>query len=245
MNAPALRNYDPLLFAKDLAGDLSRFMSDNPVVDDGDAARDGARLATAARKCLADLEDARKAETRPLNERVADINAHYKTGAAPLSVAMKLLTDRLADFKAREEARREAEALQRSWEAQEAARAAYEAQEAAREARENQSVGEVGVDVVEAEMESKRLADEAARADRIAARADRDAGMVRIAAPGERALVLGREVEEIVVTDMDAVLKALGPVEDIMLAVIRAAKRFRKIHGHLPPGVSSSKDRGR
>jgi hypothetical protein len=243
MNAPALRNYDPMLFAKDLASDLARFMSENPVVDDGDSARDGARLATQAKKCLADLDDARKAETRPLTERVADINAHYKTGAAPLNVAVKLLVDILADYKAREEARREAEADARAHEAAVAMQAAHEAQEAAREARENQSVGEVGVDVVEAEMEARRLADEAVRADRIAARADRDAGMVRVAAPGERALVLGREVEQFVVTDMDAALKKLGPVEDIVLAVIRAAKQYRKIHGRLPPGVSSSKER--
>lgn len=243
MNAPALRNYDPMLFAKDLAGDLARFMSDNPVVDDGDDARDGARLATAAKKCLADLDDARKAETRPLNDQVSDINARFKTGAAPLNVAVKMLVDILADYKAREEGRREAEARRKEAEAWEAEDAAREARDAAREARENQSVGEVGIDAVKAEMEAARLEAEASKANRIAARADRDAGMVRVAAPGERALVLGREVEEIVITDMWALLRAIGPTEKVTAALVGEAKAYRKIHGRLPPGVSSSKER--
>jgi len=226
------------------AGPLERlgaFLSENPVIETIEQAKAGAKLMASVSKTLADIEDDRDANVRPLNQRVKDINATYKAATTPVVEVLAMLKARLTAYATAEEARRRQEADRLAREAAEAAERLRAAAMALEDAEENASQGEIGVDLVALTISEGVALQEAASAEREAARAGRDTG-VRIATGFGRAASM-RSREILTITDPVSAVAELGLTPDIEEAIRKGSAAFKKIRGRLPNGVTSHTER--
>src|SRR5688572_27715592 len=99
----------PIEMGQEALADLNLFLTENPVIEQ-EHVKGATLFAERTRKTIADIEDARKAEVSPLNEKVKNINERYGFARKPLENLYNELRFRLTDFAAREEARRQREA---------------------------------------------------------------------------------------------------------------------------------------
>lgn len=76
--------------AIDVAKNISAWMSENPVIQTEDSARDAKVWLDRGKLCVKDLEDERDGKVRPLNEQVQGINAYYRH---PRETLQKILQD--------------------------------------------------------------------------------------------------------------------------------------------------------
>lgn len=223
--------------AGDTTKDLSDWMAEHPVVQTEEEAREAKVFIDRGKLCLKDLDDERDGKVRPLNERVKEINASYKPAKENLTTLVGLLGIRVAQFMRDERERREKIA-------QEAARVAAEAEQRAREAErvEQENIasansGELGVNLVE----STEAANQAFRDFEVASRqaliADKETH-VKISGGFSRAISLKKK-ETLSVTNGELALRSIGLTEDIQEAIIKSARAYRKLNGHLPRGVES------
>lgn len=228
-------------FAREAMSDLSRFLSDNPVIQTTEQAKEGALFVERSRKTIQDLEDARKRETAPLNDRVKVINEGYRTVRDPLDSILSELRRRLTDFTAREEAKRIREAEIARQAALDAEMEARRAEEAEREAKAGATVGEI-TDVVTAVVEADQAFSRFKQADREAALAERDTSVRLPSQLGGKALSM-RSKETLIVTDAEAAIIEIGLTDGIRDAILSAARNYRKLKGVLPAGVSAQHTR--
>jgi hypothetical protein len=234
--------------AKAAMSRLGAFLKDHPVIQSEEDARAAKLVKNATDGTLKDLEDERTALVRPLNEEVAKINATYKaihnTDAKKPGSADKLVNElkaRVKVFLDAEEKRR-AEIAQAAYEAAAAKEAAArEAEAAERDAIENASLGDFDADVGAASLAADAAFEDFAKADRAAARADRNAH-VKIGGGIANALSL-RNREVLTVTDWKAAIDAMGLTEAIRDAILSSARAYRKNFDELPDGISADHER--
>jgi len=228
--------------AKETMQSLSDWMAEHPAIEGEEAAREAKLLVDRGKLALADMEAERDAKVRPLNEKVREINAAYRPSRDQLTTVVDALSHRITEYLRRIEQER-IEAAQRAREAAEAAeKAAREAERREQEALSAGDSGELGVDVAAAVTEADQAFTDYKKAERQAQRAEREAENVRIGGGFRRSLSL-REKETLVVVDgMKAILR-IGITDGITEAIIKDARAYRKLHGHLPDGVQSVKER--
>lgn len=230
--------------AQDTMRALSDWMAERPIIETADDAREAKKLLDRAKGCAGEIENERDRQVRPLNEKIADINAKYKpihnTDAkkpGTLDRVVLELKARLGVFIKAEEVRREAEAERLRQEAEEAARIAREAEAREREAIANAQAGELGVDVTQVVVEADSRFAEFERADRAAARADRETH-VKVGGGWGNAVSL-RTKETLILVSYAKAITAIGPHDKIRDAILSAARDYRKAKGCLPEGVAS------
>lgn len=236
---PAIGHNDPpsaIAFASEAMADLGRFLVDTPVIENSEQAQQGALFVERCRKTLQDVEDARKAEVGPLNERVKTINELYKSARSPLERVLDELRHRLTDYAAREEAKRIHEAEEMRKAAELAEMEARVAEQRERDAKENASCGEI-TDVAERVIEADQAFSTFQKADRAAAVAERNTSVRLPSQLGGKALSM-RTKETLVLISYGKAIKAIGPNDKIRDAILSAARDYRKQKGHLPEGVS-------
>lgn len=231
----------PLEYTREAMADLSRFLTDRPVIQTEDDAKGGALFVERTRKTLQDLDDARKREVGPLNEQVKTINDRFKAVREPMEKVLGILRGRLTDYAAREEARRFREAEEKRKAAELAAEEARRAEELEREAKENATFGEI-VDVAEKVIAADHAFADFQRADRAAAVAERNAPVRLTSQLGGRALSM-RTKETLILDDAAMALAVIGVTEKIREAILSAARDYRRLNNALPDGVSSKTER--
>lgn len=238
----------PIEYARDTMAALSAWMAEHPAIQNEDDAREAKKLLDQAKSCAGDIEAERDKLVRPLNEQIDEINGRYKAvhnkdSKKPgiLDKVVSELKDRLGVFIRAEEDRRAAEAETKRKAAEEAERLAREAEAKEREAIENAKAGELGVDVTQVVIEADSRFAEFKKADREAARAERNAD-VRIGGGWGRAASL-RTKETLILDDPIQAIRAIGVNEGIRDAILTAARAYRKIHNKLPNGVSAVTER--
>jgi hypothetical protein len=141
-----------------------------------------------------------------------------------------------------EEAKRRAVAAEAARLAQLAEAAARAAELAEQEAIANAASGELGVDTAGAiDGANQAFADyeRAARQAQLAKREEK----VKIGGGFRRATTL-RNTEVIHILDHAAVLAAVGPTIDIDLALRKAVRAYKQLHGKWPQGITVTIERG-
>ena len=239
----------PLESAKEAAAELSAFLKEHPAFQSPGDAKEGAAWIERTRAALKEARDERDSKTKPLNEQVKAIRETYdivreKTEKNPgglLERAYNELKRRWTAYSNAVEAARIAELRRLQAEREQAERAAREA-----EAREADAMAAVDVGVCEDVGDAIVQADAAfkqyEKADRQVAVASRNVPVRVGSIMGGRSLSM-RTVEVLVIEDAAAAFEALGPTEKIREAILSSARDFRKAHGELPTGISSTYER--
>lgn len=231
---------DMTVTLSEVVASLSDWMADHPIISTENEARDAKVLIDRAKLGLKDLDDERDRKVRPLNNQVAEINAHYRPARTLTEKVLNEALRRVTDFIAREEAKRIRIAEEARKAAEAAEKAAREAEQRERDALADAKDGAV-VHVADASAEADAAFAEYQRAERQAALADRDA-KVKIGGGFTRSLSL-KNKETLVVRDAISAIKAIGSTPDIEAAIIKCARSFRSLHGELPNGVESIMER--
>lgn len=231
----------PIEMSRDALADLNLYLSNNPVIETTEQAKTGGLFVERTRKTIADVEDARKRETGPLNEQVKNINEQYGFARKPLESLLNELRWRLTDFASREEARRIQEAEEARRRADALEMEARRAEEAEREAKANATQGEI-VDVAHAVIAADQAFSAMQKGERAAAVAERDT-VVRLPSQlGGKALSM-RTKEVLTVDNALKAISEIGSNEKINEAIVTAARDYRRTYGRLPAGVSASTTR--
>lgn len=220
---------------------LSAFLKETPVVQSHAEAKLAANYIEQSRATLGELEDARKARVTPLNDEVKAINDEYRGPREALQALMDEIKRRATAFAQVEEARRAAIAEAARIEREEAEQRARDAEAVEADAKASADVGELGVNVAAAITQADKAFATFQRADRTAARAEREIP-VRIAGGMGRAVSM-RKHETLILNDACAAINAMGLSEGIKDAILSAARAYRKLHGSLPAGVSAEQER--
>lgn len=220
--------------------DLNRWLTDHPVIEGEDAAREAKVLLDRSKLAVKDLEDERDKKVRPLNQQVQEINRYYRPSRDLLQKIQAELSRRTIDYLAKEEAHRIKIA-------EEARKAAEEAERIARQDEADELAGKAeaadGVIVdVGARSEAADKSFGAFRAaSRAAALAEREA-KVKIGGGFSRSLSL-RNKETLTVADAISAINAIGMTPDIEAAILKGARAYRTLHQELPAGIQSTMER--
>lgn len=220
---------------------LSAYLSDHPVIQTEDEARQAKLFLDRGTTTLSELDAAEKKETAPLYKTWKDAIAKYKPANEHLTRVIAQVKARLTAFARAEEDRLIAAAEAARKIAEEAERKAREAERAEAEAKENASLGEVGVDVGTAIEVADTTFDQFQRANRVAELAERDAH-VRIGGGFGRVSTL-RTKETLILEDATKALAAIGITDKIREAILSGARDYRKLKGQLPDGVQATTER--
>lgn len=233
---------DMTITAGEVTKDLSRWMSEIPIIETEDQAREAKLWADRAFLCVQDLEDERREKIRPHRKIVEEIHEYYKRPRELLQGVLNELKSRMDEFLRAEEAKRKAAA-------EEARRIAASAEQAARVAerqesgaRSDASSGVLGIDIAVAQEERRRTSAEAERAARQAALAEKESH-VKIGGGFRRASSL-RSTEVPCIVDALQVIEEVGITQDIEVALIKAARAFKRLHGRFPRGITVTIERG-
>jgi hypothetical protein len=226
--------------ATDVAATIREWMTEHPVVDSEEAAREAKLQLDRAKLCAADMEAERKAKVTPLNNQVKEINDSYKPAQTILGAIINEINRRITAFLAKEEAKRIKAAEEARRAAEAAERAAREAEEREKQAVQDSDDGVV-VDVAGAAAEADEKFEEYQKAARQAGLAERDS-KVRIGGGFTRSLTL-RNKETLIVTDAVTAINAIGMTLDLEAAILKGARAYRTIHGELPDGIESKTER--
>jgi hypothetical protein len=223
---------------------ISGWMKERPQIYSEDEAREAKLLLDRAKNCANDIEAERVLLVTPLNEQLDTINEKYKTVHNKDNRKPGLLDRVVNELKSRVTAYLQVEEDKRLAIAEAKQRAADEAEQLARQAYQRQSEaianahsGELGVDVTQVVVEADRAIKDFQKADREAARADRDTH-VRIGGGWGNSASL-RTKETLVVISYGKAIAAIGPNQKIADAILSAARDYRKLHDRLPDGVEA------
>ena len=239
---------DMLALAQGTMTAVGRFLADHPVIGDEMEAKEAKLLKDRADDAIKDMETERDGLVRPLNEKVAAINARYspihssnpkKPGS--LDRIVTELRARLTKYSLAEEAKRQAIAEAARAAAAEAERLAREAEEREREAAAEAASGVLDVDIAAATITADQVFADFERADRVLARAEHDT-KVRITG-GFRNAVSLRTHEVLSVSDWRSAIEEIGLTDAIRDAVLTGARTYRKTFGELPDGITATQER--
>jgi hypothetical protein len=232
-------------FASTAMALMQRYLNDNPVIQTGEQAEAAKVQIETGRGCLAGMETERDGKVRPLNNKVDEINGVYRAVSAPFKKVMDQVRERLTAYGKMVEAERERVAAIARAKADALIAAAREAERLEREAIENASQGEVDAGVAERIIEADASFKVAAKANRQAAVAERDASNVRIGGGHGRSLGL-RTTTTLTLVDPIAAIKAMGGKvsEKTADAILSDARAWRKLNDQQwPAGVTAVEDR--
>lgn len=224
---------------------MTAFLNDNPVISDGATAEAAKVQIETARGCLAGMETERDAKVRPLNEKVADINGVYKAVSTPFKRVLDEVRKRLTDYGDAVRAERERVAAEARRKADELIAQAREKERLEQEAIENARVGEIDAGVAERIVEADAAFKDAARANRQAAVAERDAETVRIGGGSGRSLGM-RTTTTLTLDDPIKAITAMGGKvsEKTAEAILSDARAWRKLNDQKwPAGVTAVETR--
>lgn len=228
---------DMAVTAGDVSRDISGWMAENPVIETEEQSKAAKLLLDRGKLCIADLEDERKAKNQPFEAKIAENNDHYRSPREILRRVTDEISERLRAFLRTEERRRTEAAAEARRIAEEAQRKAREAVAAHEAAVGSARVGELGVDIEAHVVETNDAIRNAQVATRAAARAEKETN-VKVSGGLTRALGL-RTKEELVLVNASAALSVLGITDGIKSEILKAARAYRKLSGHLPEGVVS------
>lgn len=232
---------DAIERSKDALAELSEFIKSEPVITDEDTARKAKLMIDRGRASVDEMESERVKKVKPLNDEVKRINDEYRGPKDILSAAVGTVVGRVNAFMDDMRLRREEEARKAAEEAERKIQEANAAIEAKAEANDNAAQGEVGIDTIAAEQEARAKIEEANKAIRVARRAEK-ATNIRVGGGWGRVLTQ-RTKETLIVTDWQKAITVLGLTDGIRDAVLTASRAHRKLHGELPDGVVSEKEK--
>lgn len=233
--------------ARETYRSLAAWLKEFPVISSHEEAKDAGKWLESVSMSLDELDAERRAKVDPLNKTVKAINDSYRPVREAFTNEEKRglldeLKRRLTAFAAAEEKRKAEEAERLRQEAEAAKQAAIEAEWAEEDAKAEADLGVCDVDVGAHIEEADAAFKDFQLANRQALRAER-AIPIRIAsAYGGRALTM-RNKETLILNDAVAAIQAIGVTEKIQAAILSAARDYRKLHGCLPDGVRSEKER--
>lgn len=220
---------------------ISAWMKETPVIATDDKAREAKVLVDRGKLCIKDLEDERGKKVKPLNDQVKEINEYYRAPRSRLEGVLDEIGDRLSAFLRAEERKRQEAAAAARRAAEEAARIAAEAEANRQKAKEEAAAGVLDVDMAEVVEDIGSLQNEAERAARRAALADRET-KVKIGGGFMKATSLRTEVILEVIEPYDAI-EVMGLTEYIAEGIIKSARQFKREHGEYPPGIRVTEER--
>lgn len=232
---------------------LRQFLKDYPVIANEDESRGCKAILDRTVSVLKAIEEERKSKVDPLNAQVKAINETYhqwynadSKRPGRWNRLLETLRNRLSDWAWKEEARRiaEAEAARKAAEAAELAARAAEQRE--REAVDTAAAGVCDVDIAAASQDADEAFSRFRKADRVAARAERDT-KVRIGGGSGKVTTL-RTRETLTVTNWKAAIEDIcgdenEPPATIVDAIVTCARAYRKVTGRLPSGINSQTER--
>jgi hypothetical protein len=233
----------PIESGKIAMADLSRFLADNPVIQNEDQAREAKLFVDRTRATLGEIEDTRIALVAPLNQKLGEINelykSHHNTDSKKPGLFDKIfneLRSRLTAYANVEEEKRARIAEEARLKVEKAERLAREAEQRELAVKNDAAVGEIGVDVGAAIAEADGAFSDYGKAVREAQRAERNVD-VRIGGGFSGRALSMRTKETLILESYSKALKAIGPNDKIRDAILSAARDYRKLKGKLPDGV--------
>jgi hypothetical protein len=231
----------PIEQAKEALTELNAFLTENPVIEQHDQARQAGGWIERTRISLKALEDEQKDKASPLRTKLDAIYASYRVVREPLEKVLLELRRRVTAYTTAEEQRRAIEAAKAREEAERVAAEAQAAIDAANNAMAAADVGEC-IDAGAAIADATYLMTQANKAERTAVRVER-ATTVRIGSVmGGRALA-ARTVEVLVIADAAKAIKVMGLTDKIRDAILSSARDFRKAYEELPEGIIAEQQR--
>jgi hypothetical protein len=228
--------------AAEVIQDLGHWLAENPVIETEGLAREAKVFLDRGRLCIADIETERSGLTKPLNDRVTQINSRYRGPKELLQKVVDELRSRLDRYIRAEEERRIARANQARLDAERAETAAREAEQIERDALASAATGVLDIQVSELAGKANQAFEDYKKAERQAALAERETH-VKIGGGFRRALGL-REREVLTVPDPFKAIDHLWPNADIEAAIVKAARAYKKKHGKYPEGIWVIRKRG-
>lgn len=228
--------------AAETAQSLSNWAAENPVIENEDKAREIKLFIDRGKLCIDDLEAERKKKNKPLEDEVKATNDHYRGPRETLASVTAILVARLSTFLKAETARREKIATEAAEKLREAERIAREAEQKEQEALKNAEAGELGINVVSVTKEADSRFTDFKAAERAANLAAKEA-KVKIGGGFTRSIGL-RTKEELLVVDAAQAISDIGMTPEINEAILRGARAYRRLHGELPTGVTSTTEKG-
>ena len=243
MENPGIGHNNPSLVEHglDTVKALNEWTNEHPVIQSEEEAREGKLLVDRAKLCAKDMDVERRQRQQPHTEEIEKIRTEYREPQSLLEKACAELTRRLNAYVETERINREKAAQEARKAAEEAAKRAAEVIETERRAREEADSGVLDANVVDAVADTEVAVKMAEKAERIAARAERDT-KVKVGGGFRRALSQ-RNIETLVVEDASAALQALGVTDHIREAILTSARKYREVIGELPDGVSATYER--
>lgn len=232
-----------LEYAADAFTELSAFLKDKPVIQSEHEARAGVALKERTLVAIKEARNERETKTSPLRERLNAIFSAYELvkDKGPLETAYGILRKRLTTYATAIEDARIAEANRLRLEAEERERIAREAEAAEAAAIAGADVGEctdVGAAIEQADVAFSSFR----RADKQAAIAEKNVPVRFASALGGRSQAM-RNVEVLMLDNIDAAIKVLGITDKIRDAVLSSARDFRKEFDELPAGIIATYER--
>jgi hypothetical protein len=221
---------------------VSAFLCENPVVETEEQAREAKVFLDRGRNCIADIETERSGLTKPLNERLTQINSKYRGPKELLQKVVDELRNRLDRYIRAEEERRIARAEQARLDAERAEAAARDAERVEQDALSSAAAGVLDVDVYKVTNNASQAFEDYKKAERQAALAEKETH-VKIGGGFRRALGL-REREVLTVPDPFKAIDHLWPNADIEAAIVKAARAYKKKYGKYPEGIWVIRKRG-
>lgn len=228
--------------ARRVTTDLSSWLSETPTITSEEQAREGKLWADRAYLCVQDLEDERREKIRPHRKIVEEIHEYYKRPRELLQGVLDELKSRMSRFFLAEEAKRKTAAEEAQRIARQAEEAARDAERREREGSTDADAGVLGVDIATLQAETDQAFAEAEKAARQAVLAEKESH-VKIGGGFQRASSL-RSTEVPCIVDALQVIEEVGITQDIEVALIKAARAFKRLHGRYPKGVTVTIERG-
>lgn len=227
-----------LEFCNETADELAKWLDDHPVIETEEDARAGKLLVDRAASTIADAEAERDKLVRPLNEQVKTINDTFRRPRDTLRQVCDLLKEKLQAYIKVEREKREAEAEAKRQAAEEAEARAREAEAREQLAKDDASAGVIEAGVAHATIAADQAFAEYERAQREAARAEKETH-VKIGGGFKRALS-ARSKEVLVLHNWQRAIDEMGLSEALIEAILKEARAFRKSYGVLPHGVTAT-----
>lgn len=238
----------PIEYAQSVIDELNAWLSEHPVIQSEDEARDAKPLIDRAKAALVDIETERTRLVAPLNIQVSTINMEHKkyhntdrTKPGLFDKVLGACLQRINAFMLIEEAKRRREAENARLLAEAAEKAAREAEAREKEVHEDASLGIVGSDVAKATAEADAAFHDYERASRFARLADKET-KVKIGGGFGRSISI-RDKEVLIVKDWTKAIVSTGLTDGIRDAILTAARNFRREYGELPDGIEITKER--
>jgi hypothetical protein len=228
--------------AAEVTQDLGHWLSENPVIEAEEQAREAKLFLDRGRNCIADIETERSGLVKPLNDRVTQINSRYRGPKELLQKVVDELRNRLDRYIRAEEERRIARAEQARLDAERAGVAARDAERIEQDALGNAATGVLDIDVSRLVSDANQAFEGYKKAERQAALAEKETH-VKIGGGFRRALGL-RDREVLTVPDPFKAIDHLWPNADIEAAIVKAARAYKKKHGKYPEGIWVIRKRG-